>query len=117
MTETKKVFHITTPEQWVKSLEIGQYVSETFDQEGFIHFSLENQVLATANRHYHGVTGLILLRIETTRLSAKLKYEMAPSGEEFPHLYGPLNLDAVEKVFDFPPSSNGDFVEMPEKTL
>jgi uncharacterized protein (DUF952 family) len=117
MSGAKKVFHITTPAQWKKALELGQYVSETYDQEKFIHFSFENQVLATANRHYHGVSGLILLKIQVEKLSAKLKYEESTQGDVFPHLYGPLNLDAVEKVYEFPPSASGDFVQMPDLTL
>ncbi len=92
---------------------MGEYKCESLENEGFIHFSLVNQVLETANRHYHATNGLVLLKINVERLSTTLKFETAPWGESFPHLYGPLNLDAVEKVFEFTPDSNGDFVEMP----
>lgn len=113
MGEEKTIYHIVSNDLWIKSLEQGEYRGDTLDTEGFIHFSLVNQVLATANRHYHGVKGLVLLQVNSERLSSELKYEAAPWGESFPHLYGALNLDAVTSVFDFIPDANGDFVKLP----
>ena len=44
-------------------------------------------------------TNLLLLHIDETKLTAPLKYELAPSvNEDFPHIFGRLNLDAVIKV-------------------
>ncbi len=117
MTTGSLIFHITTPDQWKKGLEQGQYLSDTFDEEGFIHFSLQSQVLATANRYYRGVSGMILLEAEISKLSAELKYEPSANGEIYPHLYGPLNLDAVEHVYEFPPSASGDFLTLPFQSL
>ncbi|MEI8131324.1 MAG: DUF952 domain-containing protein [Leptolinea sp.] len=108
------VFHITSAKTWEICLTTGQYISDTFETEGFIHFSGKEQVVATANRYYQGKKGLLLLQVVVNRLAAKLKYEAAPSGEMFPHLYGPLNLDAVEKVYPFEPEENGEFVSLPE---
>lgn len=117
MIEGNVIFHMTDSALWQKSLEHGEYVCPSLEQEGFIHFSLADQVVSTANRHYHGVTGLVLLKVAINRLSARLKYEAVPGGETYPHLYGPLNLDAVEKVYEFSPAPNGDFIEMPDKSL
>jgi len=117
MKDVRVIYHIASADLWKKSLELGEYKVDSLESEGFIHFSLANQVLATANRHYHGVTGLVLLQVNPERLSAKLKFEMAPSGEVFPHLFGPLNLDAVVKVAEFNADGKGDFVEMPFKSL
>lgn len=113
MKDIPTIYHITTTGQWQKALEQGQYVSETFDEEGFIHFSLESQVLATANRYYSGVLGLILLKAKPSKLAAALKFENSTSGEVFPHLYGPLNLDAVEEVYEFSATQNGEFLKLP----
>ncbi len=113
MKDISEIYHITTTDQWQKALEQGQYVSETFDEEGFIHFSLESQVLDTANRYYSGTLGLVLLKVNTSKLAAVLKYETSTSGEEFPHLYGPLNLDSVDEVFEFSASQNGEFLMLP----
>jgi uncharacterized protein (DUF952 family) len=113
VSDTNIIYHIANANQWAKSLEAGAYEGDTLKTEGFIHFSFDHQVLATANRHYHGVRGLVLLKVNTSKLSPELKYELAPIGETFPHLYGPLNLDAVEKVFDFSPDAAGNFVKLP----
>jgi uncharacterized protein (DUF952 family) len=43
-----------------------------------------------------------MLTIAAERLKVPLRYETVPEhGEMFPHLYGPLNLDAVTAVVDF----------------
>jgi uncharacterized protein (DUF952 family) len=114
MQPAEKIFHITTAKTWESSLTLGQYAGDTLETEGFIHFSGKDQVIATGNRYYRGTKGLLLLQVIVSRLAAKLKYEAAPSGELFPHLYGPLNLDAVEKVYPFEPEDNGEFVSLPE---
>jgi len=114
MQPAEKIYHITSAQTWKAALTAGQYAADTLEKEGFIHFSGKEQVIATANRYYQGKNGLILLQVVVNRLAAKLKYEMAPSGEVFPHLYGALNLDAVEKVHLFEPEINGKFVSLPE---
>ena len=50
-------------------------------------------------RYYNGVKDLVKLKIETEKLTSQLKYELAPSvKEEFPHIYGPINTNAVVGV-------------------
>ncbi|MFL6157047.1 MAG: DUF952 domain-containing protein, partial [Marmoricola sp.] len=67
------------------------------EQEGFLHASRADQWEGVRQRYYSGVTDpLVLLVIDTARLTSPLVVEEAPgSGERFPHIYGPLNLDAV----------------------
>jgi uncharacterized protein (DUF952 family) len=113
MQPTETIYHITTAREWEASLPVGQYAAASLGTEGFIHFSGKEQVLATANRYYKGQKGMVLLQVETNRLAVPLKYEKAPSGEFFPHLYGFLNLDAVQKVYPFEPESNGEFITLP----
>ena len=58
-----------------------------------------NKQIGNLKRYYQNVDNLILLHIETHKLIAPLKYELSPSvNEEFPHLFGKLNLDAVVKI-------------------
>jgi len=61
-----------------------------------------------ANAYYAGQPDLVLLHIDTKRLAAELRWEAA-EGEEFPHIYGPLNLDAVDSVEAFIPDKAGQF--------
>src|SRR5690606_41250153 len=57
-----------------------------------------------------GQRGLVLLRIDPGRLVSRVVYENASGGtENFPHVYGPLNVEAVERVFRFEPGADGTF--------
>ena len=97
------LLHLTTREEWDDAQAAGIYEPPSLAKEGFVHLSAPNQVLATAERHFAGVRGLVMLTIAAERLNAPLRYETVPEhGEMFPHLYGPLNLDAVTAVVDFP---------------
>ena len=96
------LMHLTTREEWDAAQQAGVYEPPSLAKEGFVHLSAPNQVLATAERHYPGVRGLVMLTIAAERLRSPLRYETVPEhGEMFPHLYGPLNLDAVTAVVDF----------------
>lgn len=106
------IFHITEREAWEAAQSKGVYRAPSLETEGFIHFSTPEQVVATANRFYKGQSGLMLLQIEPNQLSSPLRYEVVEDHGTFPHLYGPLNLDAVAKVWPFTPLSDGSF-EMP----
>jgi len=44
----------------------------------------------------------VLLQVEIAKLKAELKFEKVyPTEDPFPHLFGPLNLDAIVKVHTF----------------
>lgn len=92
------IYHLTTPTHWSRFGPGEGYVSETFDQEGFIHLSTESQVPGVLQRYYWGVPRLLKLHVDEMKLTAELKYEPATGGELFPHLYGPLNREAVARV-------------------
>lgn len=104
------IFHITTREQWRSSIVRGAYTHESLTAEGFIHSSTSRQVLSVANARFRGQDDLVLLRIETSDITPAIRYESpAGSEERYPHIYGPLNLDAVKQVIDFPASTDGTF--------
>ena len=65
-------------------------------EDGFVHFSTDAQVRETAAKHFAGEEGLMLLAVDELRLGEALRWEPSRGGELFPHLYGPLPLDAVE---------------------
>jgi uncharacterized protein (DUF952 family) len=105
------ILHITTRGFWQRALDQGDYTADSLDTEGFIHCSTPEQLLFVADSRYRGETALILLCIDTDLVEPEIRYE----GEidQFPHIYGPLNLDAVFKLVDFPPGPDGMFT-MPE---
>ncbi len=113
------ITHITTRAQWEQAQKAGEYRAPSLQDAGFIHFSYPHQVVGVANAFYRGQAGLVLLAVDSTRLTAELKNEPpyhpsasdeAPAPDNlFPHLYGALNLDAVTAVHDFPPNVDGSF--------
>jgi uncharacterized protein (DUF952 family) len=84
---------------WQQALQQGYYEAASLAAEGFIHLSKKEQVEGVLQRYYQNATGLLLLHVEESKLTAPLKYELSPSvNEVFPHLFGRLNLDAVVEV-------------------
>ncbi len=108
MTESSPIVHLCERSAWQAAQPQGQYRPAAFAQEGFIHCSLPEQVIAVANRYYHGMQNMVLLWIDPQRLKAALRWEESGHGI-FPHIYGPLNNDAVTAVTDFPPEADGTF--------
>ena len=102
------LFHICDRADWREAQGRGEYRAASLDTEGFIHCSTAGQVAATADRFYHGRHGLILLVIDPARVRPEVRFEPA-DGSLFPHVYGPLNLDAVVDVQEFEPGEDGAF--------
>lgn len=113
MMEPGRIFHIALAREWQKALENGSYHIGSLEHEGFIHFSTGEQLLRTANKFYRGNLDVVLLVVDTARLAADLRYEAIEDGQMFPHLYGELNLDAVEQVLPFAPVRDGTFLWPP----
>jgi len=104
------IYHISNPTEWDTARAAGSYRADSLASEGFIHCSTRDQIPATGSRFYKGQTGLILLGIETERLASPLKWENSEGGlPPFPHIYGPLNLDAITQVLPFPANPDGSF--------
>jgi uncharacterized protein (DUF952 family) len=103
------ILHITSRSQWQQSQQDGEYRAPSLDSEGFIHCSRPEQILRVANRFYAGQRDLLLLSIDPNLLTAELRYDEIETGEHFPHLYGPLNLDAVVQALSFEPNEQGQF--------
>lgn len=92
------IYHITTRADWQRQATAATYEADSLQTEGFIHLSEAHQVAGVLDRYYQGVPDLLLLHIEPAKLTAELKYEPAPNNELFPHLYGPLDKEAVLEI-------------------
>jgi len=108
--ESSRIYHIARLEAWEAALYSGLYLGDTLAAEGFIHCSKRGQLAGSANRFFHGHTGLVLLEIDPLRLQSRLVFEASASGEDFPHIYGPLQVEAVVKVTPFSAGPDGWFV-------
>jgi uncharacterized protein (DUF952 family) len=113
------LYHITSRKAWIDATRSGAYTAPSLESEGFIHCSAAAQVLPVASDFFAGQTGLVLLVIESRRLESEVKWESAAppdgiaDGVTFPHICGPIALDAVVWVFDFEPDDRGEFVMPP----
>lgn len=93
------IYHITTDASWNFARETGIYTVASLKEEGFIHCSQENQLADVKRRYYAGRNDLLLLDIDTDKLTSPFIFEWSPSVQDtFPHVYGPINIDAVVKV-------------------
>jgi len=107
------ILHIARKMDWEQARAEGSYRADTLASEGFIHCSTPEQVIPVANHLFRGQPDLVLLVIDRDKVRAPIRDENLEGGTTlYPHIYGPLNLDAVRSVLDFPPRDDGSF-ELP----
>ena len=93
------IYHIANNSHWELAQNAGSYSCESLSTEGFIHLSTESQLNESLAIYFKGRTDITILEIETDKVEGDLKWEHSESrGEDFPHLYNPLNLSAVTKT-------------------
>jgi uncharacterized protein (DUF952 family) len=74
-------------------------VPAAFASEGFVHCSYAHQIRDTGKRYYSGRTDVVVLEIDDQQLSADVVAESSPeTGELFPHVYGPIERNAVVAI-------------------
>ena len=75
-----------------------------------MHFSFADQVEGTANSLYRDAPRLSVLEVDPARVQAPIVVEDSyGTGIEFPHLYGPLPVDAVISVRELARDGDGRF--------
>ena len=105
------ILHIVEKQAWRKAKEQNLYAPQSLETEGFIHCSTPETAIEVANRLFRGQSNLLLLCIDLDKVAAKVLFEKVadPEGWIFPHIYGPLNVDAVVREVEFEPDTNGLF--------
>jgi uncharacterized protein (DUF952 family) len=112
------IYHITSRMAWSEARQRGDYRAGSLETEGFIHCSTNEQVIPVTQKYYKGQEGLLVLVIEPERLTSDLKWEPpaegapppgVPEGDLFPHIYGPINLEAVIRVLDLESQPDGRY--------
>jgi len=110
------IFKIAPRSLWHEAELTGRFEGAPVDlADGFIHFSTAAQLRETAAKHFRGQDDLLLIAIDGAKLGDTLRYEPSRGGDLFPHLYGPLPLDAVISVSALPLGDDGlhVFPELP----
>jgi len=102
------VYHIISQSLWQDIKKLEYYSPDSLEKEGFIHLSNAAQVNSVVKRFYANLENLVLLEININKLKSPLKYEDVGTDGTFPHLYGMLNVNAVENVYPIFTKENGD---------
>ena len=107
------IYHLAGKAEWEACASSPEYQPGSLAEEGFIHCSEdEAQMLRVANRLFNGRTDLIVLDLNIDTLASPLVREPSRSGDIYPHIYGPINTDAVVRVRSLKPADDGSFVEI-----
>ena len=103
-----QVYKIVSRAEWDAAVRAGAFEGAAIDfTDGYIHLSTAAQAQETARRHFAGQAGLVLVRLDTDRLGAALKWEPSRGGDLFPHFYGPLDPALAEAVAAIPLGADG----------
>jgi uncharacterized protein (DUF952 family) len=94
---------ITERANWEQAAEAGEYRmstrGRTLEEEGFIHSSLRHQLRRVAEKYYADADDLVVLVVDSARLTSPLRFEAPPGhDEQYPHIYGAVPADAVAEV-------------------
>ena len=109
------IYKIVPESLWAEARAEGLFRGAAIDlTDGYIHFSTAAQAQETADRHFTGQSGLLLVAVEGEKLGEALKYEPSRGGDLFPHLYAHLPMGAVlwEKPLPLGPDGRHQFPEM-----
>jgi glutathione S-transferase len=97
---------------WTHAQGAGDYrvstIGRLLDDVGYIHCSFDHQVQQVADAFYRGRSDVLLLTIDESKLTSPIREENAEgTNVVFPHIYGPLNLDAVVSARRLGQASDG----------
>ncbi len=98
-----KVYKLCSRAEWEAAARARVYRGSPDDaRDGFIHFSSEHQVEATARKYFDAEPELLLVAFSADALGPSLRFEPSRGGELFPHLYGPLDPSLALSVVAIP---------------
>ena len=96
----KYIYKIINKNEWQKVKDSGTYLGSSKDlEDGYIHFSGEDQVKSTLKKFFDKQKDLILLKVDTLKLD-NLLWEQASDGNMFPHLYSSLDVSSIINEFE-----------------
>lgn len=96
------IYHIVLPEVWENFKLASSYHAESLVAEGFIHCSFDTQLDSVLERYYSGVDTVLILKIDPEKLTSRLIDEPSTNNEIYPHIYGPINRDAIVGIEERP---------------
>ena len=92
-----RIYHIVLPDVW-DAFDTQLYRAKSLETEGFIHCSFSDQLNGVITRYYSGEPEVVVIEIETDHLMSRVINEPSTASEVYPHIYGPINRDAIVSV-------------------
>jgi len=94
------MYHLALAPDWSAAQDAGDYrvssIGHGLDEVGFIHCSFAPQLRRVADAYYRGRNDVVLLTIDASKVTSPIREENNEGGSDlYPHIYGPLDLDAV----------------------
>ena len=105
-----------TPKKYFQSLDrAAPYVPADFQKDGFIHTTEGREAVAIVLTTYYKASPepWVVLYVDQDRVTSPVRYD--DPAEVFPHIYGPLNRDAILAVEDIGRASDGTFLKPPDR--
>ncbi len=108
------IVHLVPGPEWPGIDAAAEYRPATLEASGYVHCVAPERTVAVAEALFSGCDDLLAVCLETDALDAPVRYETADASgdadedaDDFPHVYGPLNSDAVVAVVPFPSDDDG----------
>ena len=92
------IYHIVLPAVWENFKDREFYAAASLKTEGFIHCSFAGQIEPVLQRYYKDAGRVLILHLETDKLTSKLVEEPSTNNEIYPHIYGQINADAIVEI-------------------
>jgi uncharacterized protein (DUF952 family) len=107
-----RVFHLVTAADPAARLDSPILAEDQFQRHGFVHCCFREQLTEIASWWFDADDDLVALELDPSRLTHELRLEPSPT-RWYPHLYGPIDLDAVVAIHDLPADAGVDRTALP----
>ena len=96
---TEVLCHVLSGPEWMLALATGRHSPPRLTEQGFLHCCTPGQLGFVAARHFAGRSGMLVMRFRPELCDGDLEWVRSePDQEPFPHLRGPIPVDAVLEV-------------------
>lgn len=102
------IYHIAVRREWETQADRSTYAPDRYREDGFIHCSERHQLEPVAESNFRDRNDLLLLEIKPTNLEPETRYEQGGK-EKYPHIYGPINKDAINRTIAIQCNDDGSF--------
>lgn len=104
----QKIYLLSSQAEYQQALNEGVLIRDSLQTEGFIHATPRSQLNRLANKYYKDKEQPLILSVDKELVRAELKWEPATGGL-YPHIYGPLNSNAITKIEEIALGEDGNF--------